>query len=253
MRHQIHDNGGRPFEVKINDDRVEVRRQTNSDEYYADYSDCRYDDPPVFVATCDRVWIGKHSEPGVEDSFFDGNSILLHRANDPPLTYVWIGWKIIEWTATSLVVDFMSPVGNSDVPYPYATDVNGTVYLMLERVAMEYWTPVADEDPYGDYYARRFITRDRQTLPEDTQPPGGLIGFMGISKFEHTCDFTWKYNPNKWYDYWSTVPGFADCHITIDDVRQPLTRELYYDIMRRAGIYLGWRQFPSKTLIARQV
>ena len=49
---------------------------------------------------------------------FNGNSILLSLGKNK---YVFIGQKIIEFTTKKdKIIDFVSPVGNNDVPYPFA-------------------------------------------------------------------------------------------------------------------------------------
>lgn len=45
---------------------------------------------------------------------------------------------------------FASPVGNSDVPYPYAVDRNGSYYLLIEGVVLHRVPP--SSDPYDWYY-----------------------------------------------------------------------------------------------------
>ena len=61
--------------------------------------------------------------------FFDGNSILLKLSKNK---YVYIGSVIYSFTSYNEITTFISPVGNSDVPYPYAIDEKNNYYLLLE-------------------------------------------------------------------------------------------------------------------------
>ena len=66
------------------------------------------------------IFSGGHGE------WAKGNSILLHlKAN----RYMFIGSTIYEFDSYEPIVRFVSPVGNSDVPYPYAYDANNNAYL----------------------------------------------------------------------------------------------------------------------------
>ena len=50
---------------------------------------------------------------------FDGNSILVHISENK---YVYIGSSIYSFESQAKIIRYISPVGNSDVPYPYAID-----------------------------------------------------------------------------------------------------------------------------------
>lgn len=52
---------------------------------------------------------------------FNGNTILLYLGKDNNMyKYVFIMHKVIEFTINNKIKKFVSPIGNSDVPYPYA-------------------------------------------------------------------------------------------------------------------------------------
>jgi hypothetical protein len=80
---------------------------------------------------------------------FDGNSILV-KVNG--FKYYYIGSEIYSFVAADEIVEFFSPVGNNDVPYPWSMDVNGVIYLMLERVIMTDYKQQDGEDPYNHFY-----------------------------------------------------------------------------------------------------
>lgn len=153
MFYDIHDNGGRPFQVHISPDKtVQVAERIYTDNY---------DDPDTFkyIKTFNptKVFVGKSPKnamtkfSGGYGKEFDGNSILLKLR---PLTYVYIGSEIYQFKARAEIVEYVSPVGNSDVPYPYARDSEGAAYLMLEQiVCLGYFsTHSAKNDPYDTYY-----------------------------------------------------------------------------------------------------
>jgi hypothetical protein len=58
---------------------------------------------------------------------FDSNSILLKLRD---LTYLYIGHKVYSFKSKAEIVEYISPVGNNLVPYPYAIDADGRHYLM---------------------------------------------------------------------------------------------------------------------------
>ena len=63
-----------------------------------------------------------------------GNSVLLWIKEDE---YVYIGECIFRFKSLSKIVKYVSPIGNSGVPYPYAIDENGRYYLMIGNIMIE--------------------------------------------------------------------------------------------------------------------
>ena len=61
---------------------------------------------------------------------FDGNTVLLEL---PGNKYVYIGCNIYEFTGKDKILSYMSPVGNNNVPYPFAIGEEN-VYFMLDKV-----------------------------------------------------------------------------------------------------------------------
>lgn len=127
MLYEIHDNGGRPFEATVSANHIQVKRQT--------------DGAIVFDSEHERVLVGGR----------DGNSLLVQLNHD---TFVWIGWKIVRFTlheGAEGIVKYKSPIGNSDVPYPYAITDDGAVYLFLQEIYTFDVDPQSS-NPYGVYY-----------------------------------------------------------------------------------------------------
>ncbi|ARA72114.1 hypothetical protein BNJ_00291 [Kaumoebavirus] len=137
----IHDNGGRPFAAKVDSKKrvVQVWKYNSRTEECGDL---------VYETKYKKVFVGddtKHPEGR-------GNSILVHIAGT---RYVFIGWMIEEFDAGSKIAHYYSPIGNSDVPYPYAVGPEG-VWLMIERVFIPnalLWGDLKNVDPYHLYYA----------------------------------------------------------------------------------------------------
>lgn len=113
-----------------------------------DDDDELYNKKPILVLNYEKIFIGKSPEHG---SKFDGNSIIV-QINE--LEYVYIGESIYYFEAFSPIKNYVSSVGNSDVPYPYAIDTNGYYYLMIEDIVLTDY-PYADNedvDPYNYHY-----------------------------------------------------------------------------------------------------
>lgn len=126
----IHDNGDRPFLIYISkhsNDNLYVFKRTsyNDDITRKDYDMCIH-----HIKNPKRVWIG-HSPKipmteysGGYGSKFKGNTILVELQLNK---YMYIGPpEIYTFTSKDTIHTFISPVGNNDVPYPYAF---GTTYL----------------------------------------------------------------------------------------------------------------------------
>lgn len=137
----IHDNYARPFKVCILNDLIRV-----------------YTKDEKLLLTFDRIkniFIGKSKLCPMTKfsagwgSHFDGNSILLDLGG---LKYVFIGWKIQEFTALAPIIKYESPVGNNDFPYPWAEDDQGNYYLLIEGVILHQVQVKKDDDPYQIYY-----------------------------------------------------------------------------------------------------
>jgi len=100
-----------------------------------------------------RVFIGKSEWSPmtiVSDGYgskFDGNSILLCIEDRK---YIYIGKNMYSFTSENEIIQYLSPIGNNDIPYPYAIDLEGYYYLMVENACMK--IREGEEDPYSHYY-----------------------------------------------------------------------------------------------------
>jgi hypothetical protein len=157
-RFEIHDNGGRPFEVLVDKNGVAVYKEVTSADYSDDSEEDEgsyYDTPSFVFLNPAKVFVGNSPDnemtrfSGGYGKEFDGNSILVNTEDN---NYVYIGSEIYSFKSIAKIVEYVSPVGNNDVPYPYAIDVEGNVYLLLEKVALLNGKSKIKEDPYQYYY-----------------------------------------------------------------------------------------------------
>lgn len=146
-----HDNGDRPFKVVIKDDVVTVYKEL---EYDSESKTAPYSEKPVLHIKPMRIFVGRSPLTRITKmsggAGQHGNTMLFQIA---PLTYIHISNAITRIKTPEEVVKFLSPLGNSDVPYPYLV-TTGKVYLILEGV----WfyksslVPECRKDPYDQLY-----------------------------------------------------------------------------------------------------
>jgi hypothetical protein len=126
---EIHDNGNKPFLVEIHPNEIlvykykfiltELEKTTFKGEYIIiDY--------PYSFKNYVKCFVGKDN--GIEPKKHHGNSILIQMNKTD---YIYIGERIIMFKLDEQIVSFYSPIGNNDVPYPYAVGEKNT-YLMIE-------------------------------------------------------------------------------------------------------------------------
>jgi hypothetical protein len=116
----IHDNGGRPFLVAISGKNVSIFKLP---KYTDDAPKTAYTEFIKEYKNVKKVFIGK--SPKIDMTIFsagygpmfDGNTILLEVSNQ---RYCLISSDIVEFSTKDTIKKFISPVGNSDVPYPLA-------------------------------------------------------------------------------------------------------------------------------------
>ena len=134
----IHDNGGRPFLVVIDNKHVKIFKVPN-DNKQLDFSEVEnkqnYSQLIKEYKQVKQLFIGKsHKSSAMAAASagfgkkFDGNSILLELS---PKRYCYIGSEIYEFSTKDNIQSYDSPVGNSDVPYPLARG-DEFLYFMLD-------------------------------------------------------------------------------------------------------------------------
>lgn len=161
-----HDNGGRPFIVYISSNDVYIYKQPDNIIFSNELYDLDVDNPkwryaqlikhyPIqqyFIGISPKNAMTKHS--GGYGRYFNGNSILIQI--DTHL-YVYIGSEIYSFIAETTIIRYVSPVGNNDVPYPYAIDKNNNYYLLLENIIIK--DIPKNIDPYTYYYKKQTISK----------------------------------------------------------------------------------------------
>lgn len=151
------DNGGEPFEVVIEGKHVIVYKG----EYGSDGENPDVYNKKVYEVYCQKVFIGYSPEGELADGYgpeFDGNSILLNTIGKE---YVFIGESIFSFEALYPIIKYVSPVGNSGVPYPFAIDTQDNYYLMIEDVIVNMKNKkMYQNDPYHYYYQNNMLTSD---------------------------------------------------------------------------------------------
>lgn len=145
-KYKIHDNGGVPFIVYDKNGSVDIYEQ------HFNLKEDKYDEP-VFFKTIPykRIFLGDdpkgfgYKEPGTK-----GNSILLELKSGK---FLFIGWNIQEFQLLEgdEAVHYYSPIGNSDVPYPYLIGKTHTYFMIEEKVVPNEYLDHT-RDPYGQLY-----------------------------------------------------------------------------------------------------
>jgi hypothetical protein len=139
---ETHSQGGRPFRVEVATDGCAVRVCALAWDDSFCPGGTAYVDATLSVSAA-RVWVGQSRRCAATETggggygpHLDGNTVLLQRTDPhhPFGPYVWVvGDSVLSLAPLdgALVVAYESPVGNGDVPYPYAIDARGVVYLPL--------------------------------------------------------------------------------------------------------------------------
>ena len=131
----VHDNGGRPFKVFVTKTEVVIFAETDEERK-------EYNKRVLTIKDYSNIFIGRGTGAGWQV----GNSILVEVK---PGTYVFIGWNVYSFKINEVIKKYVSPIGNSDVPYPYAIGTKNT-YLMTELVKLD--NDEFSGDPYKYYY-----------------------------------------------------------------------------------------------------
>lgn len=148
----IHDNGGRPYQVEVDNNAVRVYPIT--DNGYSAISIYGVNAEKVFIGDSIKNEMTEYS--GGYGPDFDGNSILVKVVGNNQ--YVWIGNRGIQQFQTKApIVEYVSPVGNSDVPYPFAKDVNGNYYLLFVDTMVKNLPSKYISDPNDFYFDNHII------------------------------------------------------------------------------------------------
>ena len=244
ITYYTHDNGGKPFKVQIHPNNVVDIYRQDDDAHDLYHFTLTVHPQKVFVGKSRLNSMTKYS--GGHGSEFDGNSILLELDSN---TYEFIGNKIFTFTTLVKIVSYESPVGNNDVPYPYAIDEHGNIYLLLEDVVLKYITELSTySDPYKYYYNLNLITKDDSYVPSKNPI---VHNFNGIKKFYIGGNkYTLRYVPNPESDYDRLKSALGNLTIVcIDKNVKLLTKTKYVQLMKQFETVIGVEPFMSKELV----
>ena len=160
-KYNIHDNGSIPYIVyddgtKIQICKTKVNIETSNDLVMEKYLDIKYK----------KIFVGKDNK-----NKNTGNSLLLQISKNK---YIYVGSSIYMFQIDDTIISYKSPIGNSDVPYPYAIGTKYT-YLMIEKVYIDnevlkgsFPKYIDTNDPYAKYYFESFI-KDSKHQPLNTK------------------------------------------------------------------------------------
>ncbi len=241
VEYLTHCNGGRPYKVIIqNNSNVSVYKSM-------DYDDENYN-CLVLNVNPQKIFIGQSHfcnmtefSGGYGDSF-NGNSILLQITET---SYTYIGEKIKLFHTKYPIVSYHSPVGNNDVPYPYAVDSEFNYYLIIEDVVVKKTVTLDDylhdSNPYDYYYDASLITKCLGSNKEPLFENNHNIDRFYCGKEAYTL----RYDPNPANEYDRlTEPPFGK-HLFIRDKngkKFELTKNKFIELMEDYGKIIGAEQ-----------
>jgi hypothetical protein len=145
---------------------------------------------------------------------------------------MYIGEKIFTFMSYNPIVKYSSPMGNNMVPYPYAIDDKGWVYLLVFTVVITRMPEnLYESDPY-DYYLDQGL--DKICSTENHQDPM-IKNFQNIEKF-FICgeQYVLSYNPFAAKEYERLINTFGpDLSIElVDGTIINLDKEKYIKLLK---------------------
>jgi hypothetical protein len=146
MTYTIINNGSEPFVVDVYPSHIEVFRQQFINPSYVR-------DKKVLDQEYQNIFIGDNDlkdNAYAPKGKYKGNSILLFIR---PRHYLYIGNEIysFETKDNEMISSYFSPVGNSEVPYPYAVGEHHT-YFMLDKEMVPNNHLDEKKDRYAQFY-----------------------------------------------------------------------------------------------------
>ncbi len=181
-----HDNGGRPFKVVITKGgkHIDIYKCNYPDLHAPDkYETARYYEYALGFDVL-RVMLGDDPDNSFKNKpewvrKWIGNSILAEISSGK---YLYIGDTVFTFNTSgkSPITKYISPVGNSDVPYPYALD-SEFAYLMIENVKIPLFALDMQQKPFYPY-TQYYEYRDYETI--DIKLHGAKVHSAKLDKTE---------------------------------------------------------------------
>lgn len=246
-----------PYNIKIQNilnDKYIVNVSSNDAKKYCN----------IFYAS--QVFVGKSPLNDITQSSdgngetFDGNSVLIKIETNK---YVFIGNSIFSFNTNSQIISYFSPIGNNDVPYPYAILENGDIYLMIEHVILKNNLNLINymsnqfNDPYSYYYDKFKIVSNCIN--------SNVNYFKDIRLFKvgiHSYNMSFNSNPEQTFDRLKIWDNYdyddnseyefeKSMEIYVGDALDKiiLTKELYVEIIESFGNEMGFLKF-NKTILS---
>lgn len=136
--YKIYNNDKKPFKVNVD--------RNNNIAYVFNKQNNKFAEYHILEYKFKDIFLGKE----LEAREYDGNTIIIHLDYN---IYVFIGPKIFVFESLYPITDFFSPIGNSNVPSPFAIDQMGNCYLMLQYIVISNVSnKFIYDDPYDYYY-----------------------------------------------------------------------------------------------------
>jgi hypothetical protein len=185
-----HKNYLRPFKVMVDEEKkvLTIFKEKENE-------DGKYEEKALCEKNYEKIFIGKsiHNETtdfsGAYGKKYNGNTILIKISQ---YKYMFIGDEISTFYSKSEIKTYFSPIGNNDVPYPYAIDDVDRYYLITENVILDKIPKEYQEEPYDYYYQLNLITTDIGFSP----PKKPFKQFKNIKEFYIDNDqYTLRYYP----------------------------------------------------------
>jgi len=180
--YEIHDNGGRPFCVVVYSSKKKLEVYLN--EWVGDMKTGSYiKGKKIFETSYTKLFIGDNDLPDPDAEFpkgvKTGNSILVNVSGSK---YIHIGIEIysFETRDKEKILHYYSPIGNNDVPYPYAIGENYS-YFFLDYTTVPNMVLDLSKDGYTQYYGHAFKGQDREEMKEYHKK----VIEPSITKFKH--------------------------------------------------------------------
>lgn len=250
--YQIHDNGGRPFQVSVSDNGkkviVSARYGYNNENIYTEF--VTYHPKKIFIGVSPRNQMTESGRGYGEQ--FDGNSILLYMGQR---NYIFIGSTIFMFQSKCQIDRFLSPVWNDDVPYPYAIDQRGNVYLFNHSVILEQSDELMEwmqgnSDPTIYYIDRNYFTPDLVGYMIPKQP---MKIFENIKEFyigarPRTLRYDTEKDPGEEFECFlknlndNEVETHGISVVYHDETKKIINKKEYVDLMKDFGEWMGFKK-----------
>lgn len=154
-----HDNGGRPFYIKIRDGHITVLKGKCDEKCVETNVGPIYNKHVITIPKYEKVWIGankgKYANKREDEAI--GNSILVHIKQNK---YIFIGDHVSELTIPDKIKEFYGILGYSDVVYPFAIGEKNTYFFLEDKYLPNTQFELKEgEDPYKIYFENEKLAK----------------------------------------------------------------------------------------------